>query len=467
MHARRNELTRRLRVAAIVVFVFALIFLRAPDTSRSGASTPSRATLKGYDAKIFGSPPASAPATIGVTSGFGGKGYYVLRADGSVDAYGTTNYGSLSSQALAPGTTATGIALDVSTGGYWILISNGSIKSFNAPFLGETLVPPGGWGQHPAAIAIAAAPNGAGYYVLRANGAVYGYGVKSHGSLAGRLPYGTTAPELAIGIAVDATTGGYWIATSIGRVVGFDAPNDGSPLASARKTNLSNPVTAIAATANGSGYYVLRADGEIETFDAPFHGSLASSRVIAGGGFASAIAVDPMTGGYYEALDDTPLDGYDNPLRAITSLLPQEVDQGVDYCGSGPIYAIGDGVVANLYDSGWPSGVFISYRLTSGPAKGHYVYDAENVTPSVRVGEHVTPTTVVGILHDAKTCLETGWADPPSSPEHAAAHLEYNGKNSTAYGLNFNALLETLGARPGLPQLHGPPGSLPVNWPTW
>jgi len=463
----QKNFNRRSVVVPFVALVIALICLLASVAPRSGAATSLRSTVVGYDAETLGSPPASAPAVVGITAGLGGIGYYVLLANGSVDAYGAPSYGSLATGVLSLGTTATGIALDATSGGYWILSSDGSVTSFNAPFIGETLVPPGGWGQHPAAVAIAAAPNGAGYYVLRANGAVYGYGVTSHGSLAGRLHYATTAPELAVGIAVDSTTGGYWIATSTGRVFGFDAPRDGSPLANAHGKYNGNPVMAIAATTSGSGYYVLRASGEIDTFDAPFHGSLASSNVIAGGGFASALAVDPLTGGYYEAVDVTPLDGYENPLRGLTSLLPQEVDEGVDYCGSGPIYALGDGVVANLYDSGWPSGVFISYLLTSGPAKGHYVYDAENVTPSVTIGEHVTPTTVIGILHDAKTCLETGWADPPSSPNHAAAHLEYNGKNTTAYGINFNSLLEALGARPGLPQPYGPPGPLPSNWPTW
>jgi hypothetical protein len=256
--------------------------------------------------------------------------------------------------------------------------SNGTVQGFNAPFLGEPRIPSRGWGQHPAAVAIAAAPDGAGYYVLRANGAVGAYGVKGHGSLGGHLYYRTTAPVVAV-----------------------------------------------------------------------------------------ALAVDPTTGGYYEAVDVTPLDGYLNPLRALTSLVPQEIDQGVDYCASGPIYALGDAVIENLYDPGWPSGVFISYRLTSGPAKGLYVYVAENITPKVAIGEYVTATTVVGVVHDAKTCLETGWADPPASPEQAAGHLEYNGKNSTAYGLNFSSLLQALGARPGLPQSYGPPGSVPSSWPTW
>ncbi|MGC1238908.1 MAG: hypothetical protein WA860_09000 [Acidimicrobiales bacterium] len=439
-------------------------FLPFATTPASGAQST---TVTAFDAPYSGSPTTTGSAVVAVTAGANGDGYYVLRANGEVDAYGATSYGSLSANSLPVGITATGIALDATTGGYWILSSNGSVKAFNAPSYGETLVPSGGWGQHPAAVAIAAAPSGAGYYVLRANGAVYGYGVKSHGSLAGPLHYGATAPVLAVAIAVDSATGGYWIATSTGGVAAFDASGDGVPATPTTAKYNGNPVTALAALPSGSGYYVLHANGEVDGFDAPSHGSIAASRTLPEGGFASALAIDATTGGYYEAIDDTPLDGYYNPLRGLTSLLPQEVDQGVDYCASGPIYAVGDGVVANVYSSGWPSGVFISYRLTTGPAKGLYVYDAEDVTPTVSVGEHVTPTTIVGQLHDAATCLETGWADPPGPIAHAAAHLEFNGENSTAYGLNFNTLLVALGSRPGLPQPDGPPGPLPTHWPTW
>lgn len=421
-------------------------------------------TVTAFDAPYSGSPATTGSAVVAVAAGAHGEGYYVLRASGEVDAYGATSYGSLSANGLPVGITATGIALDPTTGGYWILSSNGSVSAFHAPSYGDTLVPSGGWGQHPAAVAIAAAPSGAGYYVLRASGAVYGYGVRSRGSLA--LHYRTTAPVLAVGIAVDAATGGYWIATSTGAVAAVDV-GAGAPATPAKGHYDGNPVTAIAALPNGSGYFVLHANGQVEGVDATVHGSIATTHAMPLGGFASALAVDPTTGGYYEAIDDTPLDGYDNPLRGLTSLWPQEVDQGVDYCASGPIYALGDGVVVNVYSSGWPSGVFISYRLTGGPAKGHYVYDAENVTPSVSIGERVTPATVIGQLHDAATCLETGWADPPGPIQRAAAHREYNGKNSTAYGLNFNTLLEALGARPGLPQPDGSAGSLPAHWPSW
>ncbi|HET9059543.1 MAG TPA: hypothetical protein VFN61_06450, partial [Acidimicrobiales bacterium] len=116
--------------------------------------------------------------------------------------------------------------------------------------------------------------------------------------------------------------------------------------------------------------------------------------------------------------------------------------------------------------SGWPSGTFISYRLTSGPASGLVVYVAENVTPEVYVGEVVGPETVLGVVHDSRTCMETGWANVADPHEQAAAHYEYTGANSTAYGRNFSSLLARLGARPGLVQ-PGPPGPLPPGWPKW
>ena len=466
-HVTRTVPVRGAFVAGVHCLVITLaIGVLSPITAAEAAAPPSP-TLAAYDAPYLGSPSASNPAVVGVAAGANGDGYYVLRSNGEVDAYGATNYGSPAAQGLPLGTTATGIALDSATGGYWVVSSNGTVQGFNAPFLGQPLVPPGGWGQHPAAVAIAAAPDGTGYYVLRANGAVGAYGVKGNGSLAPHLHYGTTAPVVAVALAVDPTTGGYWIATSTGDVASFGAPDDGSPLASAHGSYNGVPVTALAATTDGTGYYVLKANGEIDSYGSTLHGSLAASKALAGGGFASALAVDPTTGGYYVAVDVAPIDGYLNPLRAVTSLVPQEIDQGVDYCASGPIYALGDAVVTNLYDPGWPSGVFISYRLSGGPAKGRYVYVAEDVTPKVVIGEHVTAATVVGVVHDAKTCLETGWADPPASPEHGAGHLEYNGKNSTAYGLNFSSLLQALGARPGLPQPFGPPGPLPSSWPTW
>lgn len=161
---------------------------------------------------------------------------------------------------------------------------------------------------------------------------------------------------------------------------------------------------------------------------------------------------------------------YYNPLRGITGLTPLRIDQGVDYAGSGPLYALGDGVILDTTSSGWPgenggSGAYIAERLSDGPATGAVVYFAENVTPMVTVGEHVNPNTVIGILHDAGPNLEAGWGDL-SGATQAAAHGQWDQADSTAYGVNFDHLLVALGVPGGIHHGHTA-GSLPGGWPTW
>jgi murein DD-endopeptidase MepM/ murein hydrolase activator NlpD len=159
---------------------------------------------------------------------------------------------------------------------------------------------------------------------------------------------------------------------------------------------------------------------------------------------------------------------YVNPLRAIADLNPERIDQGVDYSGYGPIYAIGDGVVLNTVNAGWPGGTFITYRLTDGPASGLVVYAAEDIQPQVTVGQQVTPNTVLGTMYEGPDGIETGWADA-SGQGYTMAHDygQFSGANSTAFGANFSQLLASLGAPPGVLQNDPPTGSLPANWPTW
>ena len=90
---------------------------------------------------------------------------------------------------------------------------------------------------------------------------------------------------------------------------------------------------------------------------------------------------------------------YANPLRAIGGLNPERIDQGVDFSGFGPIYAIGDGVVLSTVNGGWPGGTFIAYRLTDGPANGLTVYFAEDIQPAVSVGQTVNANTVLGTAY--------------------------------------------------------------------
>ena len=159
---------------------------------------------------------------------------------------------------------------------------------------------------------------------------------------------------------------------------------------------------------------------------------------------------------------------YTNPLRAINALTPERIDQGVDYSGYGPIYAIGDGVVLSTVNAGWPGDTFVTYRLSNGPAGGLVVYAAEDIDPMVAVGQSVTAGTVLGTMYEGPDGIETGWADQSADGTTMAINAgQFSGANSTAFGWNFSLLLASLGAPPGVAQNEPPTGSLPSGWPTW
>ncbi len=159
--------------------------------------------------------------------------------------------------------------------------------------------------------------------------------------------------------------------------------------------------------------------------------------------------------------------GYVNPLRRVSALSPERIDQGVDYSGFGPIYAVGDGTVLSTVNGGWPGGTYITYRLDGGPAAGLVVYAAEDIEPLVQVGEAVTPGTVLGTVYEGPDGIETGWADNGTGDTMARVAGQFFGWNSTAFGANFSQLLVSLGAPGGIPQNNPATGVIPTAWPTW
>jgi hypothetical protein len=160
---------------------------------------------------------------------------------------------------------------------------------------------------------------------------------------------------------------------------------------------------------------------------------------------------------------------YKNPLRGIKGLTRERIDQGVDYAGSGPLFSVGSGTVLQVFNSGWPGGAFIAVRLSDGPAAGQVVYEAENITPSVHVGESVTADTVLGTLHDSFPNLEIGWGSPKFIGESFWAQLNgaFPDNCSTSFGINFNQLLEALGAPSGIAEGSTCSGGLPSGFPSW
>lgn len=164
---------------------------------------------------------------------------------------------------------------------------------------------------------------------------------------------------------------------------------------------------------------------------------------------------------------------YLNPLRKVSGLQAQRIDMGADFGGAGPVYALGNAVITNATgnSAGWPGGGWITYQLTDGPAKGLVVFLAEDVKPTVQVGQHVTPNTVIANMFNGGAGIETGWAMPDGSSAESqlpeAGGISGQGPFPTAVGKNFDQLLLALGVPPSWFNANAKPfGVLPSRYPT-
>jgi hypothetical protein len=181
-------------------------------------------------------------------------------------------------------------------------------------------------------------------------------------------------------------------------------------------------------------------------------------------------AVAPPSG-HPPVAASSPSSAYSNPLRAVAGLIPERVDMGIDFGGSGPVYPLGDAVITSATgsSSGWPGGGWITYRLTDGPDAGLMVYVAEDVQPAVAVGAVVTPSTVIATMYNGGTGIETGWAMPDGASAESqlpeAGGIGGDGPFPTMVGLSFENLLRGLGV-PASPGAAGPGyGTLPAGYP--
>lgn len=165
---------------------------------------------------------------------------------------------------------------------------------------------------------------------------------------------------------------------------------------------------------------------------------------------------------------------YRNPLRAVSGLVLERVDMGADFAGTGPVYAIGQAVITNASGAnyGWPGGGWITYEFTAGPARGLEVYVAEDVKPTVRVGQRVTSGTVIARMFNGGDGIETGWAMPDGQSAESqlsvAGGISGGGPFPTEVGLDFDRLLQALGVRPapngGEPGFGILPAFYPQSW---
>ena len=165
-----------------------------------------------------------------------GKGYWVLSAAGEVAAFGDAAFrGQLFPLPLQ----AVGLASTPSGLGYWIATADAKVLAFGDAVIhsatggpltdtassaaaGATRSAPGTGPAGKAApaaaptVAIAASPDGKGYWLLARDGGVFSFGVPFHGSVADRQPYAN-----AVELRVTDSGAGYYVAGRDGAVFAF------------------------------------------------------------------------------------------------------------------------------------------------------------------------------------------------------------------------------------------------------
>jgi hypothetical protein len=243
---------------------------------------------------------------------------------------------------------------------------------------------------------------------------------------------------------------------------------------------IPNTALAVAVCSTCDGSYVVAANGGSSPGEVSVNnGSTTVTANVPAGGTATTatLADDPIDGtvsvcGTSSSQGCIPVNPqnnqYCNPFRAVTALAPLRIDQGVDYGGAGPIYALGPGNIdlyMNRNDTGWPGGTFVSYKVSAGPAAGKVIYLAENVdlNPALQPGSFVYSGTVLGTLVSGSPWSETGWGVEGAG--YTAEYSCYTEGCTTILGVNFNELLVCLNAPSGVMGTTGCCTS-ETGWPT-
>ncbi len=167
---------------------------------------------------------------------------------------------------------AAGVAMSSTPdgGGYWIAAANGAVDAFgDATFYGSAsnlaLARP--------VAGMAATPDGRGYWLVASDGGVFSYGDAAFHGSTGNLRLN----KPILGMASTPDGGGYWLVASDGGVFSF---GDAHFYGSTGNLRLNKPVVGMAATPDGRGYWLVASDGGVFSFgDAHFYGSTGNLRL--------------------------------------------------------------------------------------------------------------------------------------------------------------------------------------------
>ena len=181
---------------------------------------------------------------VAISSTPSGYGYYIVRSDGRVRAYGDAHKRGDAADAR---TTIADIDAASNGRGYWLTSDKGRVFAFgSAHEYGDAR------DRDVTVVAIASTPSGHGYWLLTEGGNVLNFGdAEGFGELDG----GAEAADLQVTPSGE----GYWITTTGGNVKAFgDASNMGEPSA--------GPVVALTSTLSGAGYRIVSERGRVRNY---------------------------------------------------------------------------------------------------------------------------------------------------------------------------------------------------------
>jgi hypothetical protein len=175
-----------------------------------------------------------------------GSGYWLLRSDGRVLAFGdAVKRGAVTSD----NTKVVGMSSTADGGGYWMVTRSGRVLSFgNAAAFG------GARSSGATMAEIVATPSGLGYWLFATDGRVFAFGDAAH--------FGNAKSSRITG-GDNHGSDGYWLVTERGRVRSLGSATSLGDLAG---QDLGSKVVGLAATPSAEGYVIVTAKGRIYRF---------------------------------------------------------------------------------------------------------------------------------------------------------------------------------------------------------
>ncbi|MEZ5279615.1 MAG: hypothetical protein R2770_04010 [Acidimicrobiales bacterium] len=248
--------------AALVLLVSSLALVAAPSRAAGADGSGWLVTASG-DVIAFGGAPdfgdsMSASPAVGLAVTSTGQGYWVAHADGLVTAHGDAKYfGDVSWVALDQPIVA--IAAAANDAGYYLLAADGGVFAIpvTLPWYGSVPEVAGDTGTRAVAIQI----TGAGYRVFHDDGGVFAFGDATFaGSVPGVLPPGAALDRPIVDAIQGPDSDSYGLIGGDGGVFAFGMVFAGSAGGTGRSD-------IVGASPDGEGGYVLAStNGELTRF---------------------------------------------------------------------------------------------------------------------------------------------------------------------------------------------------------